>query len=555
MATFSSHSVSIYSIGYHKFLYQYMKKYIISSLLLLCGIVSFATAQGSSFLNDLRVGSTGTDVANLQSWLISKGYDIPAVSSGEAQKGYFGSQTKVAVMKYQAENGIPNTGFVGPLTRGRLNNVIVVKPGAPVITSINAPTQLSVGESGTVSISATDPRNRTLSYRVTWGDEVVPEPNFICPVGYTCTHNSGISVSTIAPFVQKSTFSHAYASPGTYTVTVIVVNSDALETRSTVTIRVNNSGANPLKVTSPNGGETWYRGDTQTIRWNSPNYIRATYADIKLIPYYEPCVGEICAVINMINPIIYTIAPRIPINQNSYSWTVGNYERPSYYVPQNVTPPDLTLPNGKYFIQICETGTNNCAQSSTPFTIASRNPASIVRVDSPNGGESWESQSVHQIRWSMLTNDKMLRKVDLYADQVTPPCPYNDCPLAAQLTYVLDKNIAQNAVYNWIVATDVADAPMPNGLYKIKICVAGSTTDCDYSDTAFTITPRLLRVCPDQKINNRMPIIDNGGLVQGMPEVPISRTYYILNGKRHEIAEFDANWVGQNCRVPEQTVY
>lgn len=34
---------------------------------------------------------------------------------------YFGDKTLAAVKKYQLSNSLPDTGFVGPLTRGKLN--------------------------------------------------------------------------------------------------------------------------------------------------------------------------------------------------------------------------------------------------------------------------------------------------------------------------------------------------------------------------------------------------------------------------------------------------
>lgn len=55
----------------------------------------------------------------------------------------------------------------------------------------------------------------------------------------------------------------------------------------------------------------------------------------------------------------------------------------------------------------------------------------------------------------------------------------------------------------------------------------------------------LLRRCPDEKITDRMPTIGgqgNGG-------------YYILDGKRYELDEFDTGWVQANCQVPEQEVW
>lgn len=98
-----------------------MKKVLIASGIALFAIASIAGAQGYTFNTNLTVGSTGADVVALQTWLMASGYSIPAIASGAASKGYFGSQTQMAVKAYQASKGIPNTGFVGPLTRGALN--------------------------------------------------------------------------------------------------------------------------------------------------------------------------------------------------------------------------------------------------------------------------------------------------------------------------------------------------------------------------------------------------------------------------------------------------
>ncbi len=96
----------------------------LQKVLLATGIAALAfasVAAAATFNVNLTVGSTGADVSALQNALIAAGYSIPAIQSGAANTGYFGSQTKAAVMKYQAANGIPNTGFVGPLTRASLN--------------------------------------------------------------------------------------------------------------------------------------------------------------------------------------------------------------------------------------------------------------------------------------------------------------------------------------------------------------------------------------------------------------------------------------------------
>lgn len=73
-------------------------------------------AAAYNFTKNLTVGSRGDDVTALQQFLIADGYSIPAGATG-----YFGSQTKTAVIAYQKANNLPTTGYVGPLTLALLN--------------------------------------------------------------------------------------------------------------------------------------------------------------------------------------------------------------------------------------------------------------------------------------------------------------------------------------------------------------------------------------------------------------------------------------------------
>jgi peptidoglycan hydrolase-like protein with peptidoglycan-binding domain len=71
------------------------------------------TTASVTFTRNLTVGSTGADVTALQTWLIAKGFSIPAGATG-----YFGAQTKAALAAYQAANSIsPAAGYFGPITR------------------------------------------------------------------------------------------------------------------------------------------------------------------------------------------------------------------------------------------------------------------------------------------------------------------------------------------------------------------------------------------------------------------------------------------------------
>ncbi len=103
----------------------------------------------------------------------------------------------------------------------------------PTISGISGPTTLSVNQSGTWSVTASDPENGTLSYSVMWGDEVM------YPMRADAAVSSPVNY-------QTSTFTHAYASAGTYTVTVTVTDSQGKNAQTTTTVRV---GTTPVACT------------------------------------------------------------------------------------------------------------------------------------------------------------------------------------------------------------------------------------------------------------------------------------------------------------------
>jgi hypothetical protein len=74
-------------------------------------------ASDFQFTVNLRVGSRGNDVVELQKRLRAEGFFTYPTDTG-----YFGPITKAAVIAYQKAHGIvPAWGFVGPLTRAELN--------------------------------------------------------------------------------------------------------------------------------------------------------------------------------------------------------------------------------------------------------------------------------------------------------------------------------------------------------------------------------------------------------------------------------------------------
>jgi peptidoglycan hydrolase-like protein with peptidoglycan-binding domain len=140
-----------------------MKKVLIALAVAGVSVATLVSAQGHSFNVNLSVGRSGADVIALQTALINAGFTIPSIVAGTAQKGYFGAQTRAAVMLYQASRGIPNTGFVGPLTRGALNrNAAAINSNSPMVVAcpegyICVPNQSSSSSS---SSSSNPTRNR-----------------------------------------------------------------------------------------------------------------------------------------------------------------------------------------------------------------------------------------------------------------------------------------------------------------------------------------------------------------------------------------------------------
>jgi uncharacterized repeat protein (TIGR02543 family) len=98
---------------------------------------------------------------------------------------------------------------------------------SPVISGVTAPTTLTVGQTGTWSINASDPQNGSLSYSINWGDQNITPS--------TQAH----AQSTAA--TQTSTFTHSYANAGTYTVVITVTDSAGLTAQTSSTVNVGNS--------------------------------------------------------------------------------------------------------------------------------------------------------------------------------------------------------------------------------------------------------------------------------------------------------------------------
>jgi peptidoglycan hydrolase-like protein with peptidoglycan-binding domain len=116
-----------------------MKKIILAVIF---GLTLIPSIGFASIDNNLRYGSRGAQVTELQEFLIDKGF-LQTQSTGN-----FYSLTLKAVKAFQSANNIPNTGYVGILTRTEINSQLVAD------TSGSTAQQLT--ETGT-STTATPP--------------------------------------------------------------------------------------------------------------------------------------------------------------------------------------------------------------------------------------------------------------------------------------------------------------------------------------------------------------------------------------------------------------
>lgn len=226
---------------------------------------NFGVGYGGGDLNSAS-SQKAEDVRSLRTALINEGIlGASNLSNGNSMSGgiSFDEQYTSAVVKFQAKYGILQTGYVGPLTRAKLNvlyrcgvipptacvgegqslgavvpgntktccsglvqqlpdsNIvgtrgICVRPNSqdPVITGVSGPTSLRVDQTGTWTVNATAPANSQLSYSVGWGDRVF----------YPMVANSAIAT----PVQNSATFSHSYSQAGTYTMDFTVTSDNGI---------------------------------------------------------------------------------------------------------------------------------------------------------------------------------------------------------------------------------------------------------------------------------------------------------------------------------------
>lgn len=481
---------------------------------------SVAEAQSSyypygpcyNFTSDLQIGSTGQAVEALHNILSREGFNRS--NSWSISNQTYNEETASLVSgfqeRYASEILTPaglryGTGFVGSYTRTKLNALCGTTGGgtnngySPTISNLSAPSTLRTGETGTWSLNATDPQNRQLTYYVSWGDEAyLPYPV------------SGATVPSTSLYDQRSTFTHAYSNPGTYTVTFRVRNTAGYESQTTSTVYVTNNGGSTntdgISVSVSTNKYSYAQGEAITFYINARN----NTAYEKILNFNSGCqtsysIGPYNSANNQACTLALT-SVRIPA-YGTQTWTVTHY--PSTY----------NLPSGTYTLTGRVIG---YGEATATVTVGSGSgwpdTSNTPRVLSPNGNQWLQRGSYSTISWSMpaayyyasqaVDVYMLLQSSSQYPYTTGGQAGYSTCPIGSTCAYNPNASypyyptyggtpnygtkyaVLQNTTireYNWVVgSTPTGWSSMVPGTYLMQVCLTG-TNNCDVSDSTFTI--------------------------------------------------------------------
>ena len=195
-------------------------------------------------------------------------------------------------------------------------------------------------------------------------------------------------------------------------------------------------GLEMLTLTAPNGGETFAQGSSQQVTW--------TYAGFTGTIKIQLTDTQLATTV--------TLAENVPVSSGLWNWEI---------------PANFTTSNN-YKIIISETTDGMPTdQSDAVFSIVGTILPSIT-VTSPNGGESWEQGTIHNITWTSqaITGDV---KIEL-SNGVN--------------TILLEGVIAASAgTYAWAILAGQA----VGSNYTVIVTSLGTGAPSDASDAPFSI--------------------------------------------------------------------
>ena len=236
----------------------------------------------------------------------------------------------------------------------------------PVISGVDSPSTLSVNQTGTWSVRASDPEGKGLSYSVLWGDE-----STIYPVAMTSSQANS--------FVQTSSFTHSYTNPGVYTVTFTVRGQNGQSAQSSMTVQVSGTTNKPM-ITSEYPSEIHSFGTTVTIY--GTGFTRNT------------------------NSINFNGVNNVAVNVPSYDGTSLQFTVPTTPCSQGLMCAQVALGYGSYPITVNnENGTSN---------------GTYIAVTAPNQGGTQVTVTTHVGSVSSINSTADITPLEVIEDSRCP---------------------------------------------------------------------------------------------------------------------------------------
>ncbi|MBO9699961.1 MAG: T9SS type A sorting domain-containing protein [Sporocytophaga sp.] len=346
--------------------------------------------------------------------------------------------------------------------------------------------------------------------------------------------NSGTSWTLISDTI-KNTESYNWQTPSTESLSGLIRISDAANASvSDVSNAAFTLEYSKIRVSRPNGGESWYGNTVKSIFWGSTNmgtsFVKIEYSIdsartwkviaekeandgayswtlpnsgsvncyVKVSDYNNPAIYDMNdTVFTMIRPAFTILSPNGGETLKSCTFTTvtwaGNSTGNLYYSTDGGTSwtsfrgglignyssswmvPDIS--SSKCLVKIVDP--NDATQfdiSDAPFTINNTRPT--IKLTSPNGGETWGTGENHNITWIAPEEVKFV-KLEVSINNSS----YGDLFYSEQ--------VANTGSKTWTVYNNPGTA-------KVRISDKGSCA-IDESDAAFTIkaTPFISVKTPD----------------------------------------------------------
>jgi peptidoglycan hydrolase-like protein with peptidoglycan-binding domain len=300
--------------------------------------VAHADSPCISLDKNLTLGMRGEPVNTLQTFLYQQRYlNVEAT-------GYFGQVTLAAVKIFQTENGIPGTGYFGPLSRAKMCGSLPTQPLDSVTYSIK--TDKNIYNSNDTVVMTVTAKNdsgfpKTMNFTNGCESHYTIDNSYHSLIGVMCIQ--ALSSKTIPAYGTVSwdmeyDLSRHPLTPGKHTVKAFVENYGSVSTD----ILVSSATVSRMKVTSPHGGEVWQIGKPVSIIWEDGVGAR--------LPVTITLKQNIVCITTPCTSATYKIAENF--SGMLYTWNVAH------------------VPVGNYMLEVCQTDNpHNCNTSDSFITI------------------------------------------------------------------------------------------------------------------------------------------------------------------------------------------